>query len=388
MNATLEKPKTKATSTGNLPHFSVERDALVSELSIVAGAVSKRSTIPVLGNVLISAADGSLSIIATDVDMTIHSQLPSLIKRPGQSTLPALKLLEYVRLLPIGGDIDFEFDENYWAVLKKAKSRIRIAGLDARGFPSTLDQDVRTLCDIAVGDLMRLISQTSYAILDVQTSYTIPFALFEVGGGNARMVALDGHRLSVSECVVKTEEAFAVFIPIRAVREIKRLADAAPAVSMARFSENDSQVSVDFGQRELRYQKPVGNFPDYNRVVSQEKNSAIGSFSVSKELLREATERCRCFSADLSRRTELTISGAQVELSSKSPDAGESHECVEIETEGKAESTFGLNSRYLLDALKSISGDYAKVHFGDGFRPVRVRDRDREDFYSIIMPVR
>ena len=111
--------------TQSAPHFSVDRDALVRELSLAIGAVERRTTIPILGNVKLEASDfGHLSITATDLEICLHCRCDAEVKKPGAATLPAKRLLDYVRLLP-AGSLDIKFGDTQWASITAGRSNER-----------------------------------------------------------------------------------------------------------------------------------------------------------------------------------------------------------------------------------------------------------------------
>ena len=132
---TIRRETAKAAPVSLTPHFSVNRNDLVRELSLAIGAVEKRSTIPILGNVKLEASDfGHLAITATDLEIGLSCRCDATVKKPGFATLPAKRLLDYVRLLP-EGPIGFTFGDTQWATITAGRSKTRIPGMSVESFP-------------------------------------------------------------------------------------------------------------------------------------------------------------------------------------------------------------------------------------------------------------
>src|SRR3569832_1308739 len=114
--------------------FTVSKSDLVRELSLSQGVVEKKTTIPILSNVLLEASGDRVSLTATDLELGIRCSCPARVKKEGSGTVPAKKLLDYVRLLP-EGDINMKFLENHWANITAGRSRTRLAGMSRESFP-------------------------------------------------------------------------------------------------------------------------------------------------------------------------------------------------------------------------------------------------------------
>src|ERR1035441_9777921 len=142
--------------------FTVSKADLVRELSLSQGVVEKKTTIPILSNVLLEASGDRISLTATDLELGIRCSCPARVKKEGAGTVPARKLLDFVRLLP-EGDITMKFLENHWASITCGRSKTRIAGMSRESFPE-LPQMPAKIADIPVKTLSSLIARTQFAI--------------------------------------------------------------------------------------------------------------------------------------------------------------------------------------------------------------------------------
>src|SRR5271165_6085296 len=174
--------------------FTVSKTDLVRELSLSQGVVEKKTTIPILSNVLLEARGDRLYLTATDLELGMRTSCPAKVKKEGSGTIPARKLLDYVRLLP-DADITVKFAENHWASLTCGRSRTRIAGMSRESFPE-LPPMPDAVAEIPSKQLSAMIARTMFAISMEESRFTLNGALLLLGANGLTMVATDGHRLA------------------------------------------------------------------------------------------------------------------------------------------------------------------------------------------------
>src|SRR4029077_364037 len=177
--------------------FTVRKFDLLQELSLIQGVVERKTTIPILANVLIRAEGGEIGIAATDLEIGLKSVCVSKTTVPGTMTLPAKRLFEIVRALP-DKEIKFKRGEANWVAVTCGSSRFRIAGLPQEDFPA-LPEPKPVVAKIPADALARLISRTIFAISTEDSKYTLSGALLLLKPGSITMVATDGHRLAHGE---------------------------------------------------------------------------------------------------------------------------------------------------------------------------------------------
>src|SRR5271165_6677642 len=160
---------------GETMEFSVSKADLVRELSLSQGVVEKKTTIPILSNVLLEASGDRVHLTATDLELGIRCSCPARVKKEGAGTVPARKLLDYMRLLP-EGDVNMKFLENQWASITSGRSRTRIAGMSRESFPE-LPQMPPPIAELPVKALASMISRTSFAISMEESRFTLSGSL-------------------------------------------------------------------------------------------------------------------------------------------------------------------------------------------------------------------
>ena len=177
--------------------FTISRADLVRELKLSQGVVEKKTTIPILSNVLVEADGDRIVLTATDLELGIRVSCPARVKKTGGSTILARRLLEYVRLLP-DGDVQVKVAENQWANFVSGRSKTRIAGMSKESFPE-LPKMPPVLAEIPIGVLASMISKTIFSISSEESRFTLNGALMVLRKGGLAMVATDGHRLAMVE---------------------------------------------------------------------------------------------------------------------------------------------------------------------------------------------
>src|SRR5947209_4586201 len=183
--------------------FTVSRAELVRELGLSQGVVEKKTTIPILSNVLVEADSDRITLTATDLELGIRCSCAARVSKPGAGTIPARKLLDYVRLLP-DADVQVKVGDNQWASFVCGRSRTRIPGMSRESFPE-LPSMPEVLAELPVSILSQMISNTIFAISAEESRFTLNGALLILRENGLVMVATDGHRLAMVEKRVPLE---------------------------------------------------------------------------------------------------------------------------------------------------------------------------------------
>src|SRR3954471_8384342 len=207
--------------------FTVSKSDLVRELSLSQGVVEKKTTIPILSNVLLEASGDRVSLTATDLELGIRCSCPARVKKEGSGTVPARKLLDFVRLLP-EGDVTMKFLENHWASITCGRSRTRIAGMSRESF-SELPQMPEPIAEIPIKTLSSMITRTSFAISMEESRFTLNGALLLLRPEGLKIAGTDGPRLAFVQGAPaesgKVDQQFRALVPKKAMAELIKLAD-------------------------------------------------------------------------------------------------------------------------------------------------------------------
>jgi len=336
--------------------FVIKQGILKDELGFVQGIVEKKSTIPVLSNILIeSVGENTIRFIGTDLDVTIRCEAAADIKQSGSMCIQARKLFDIVRLLP-DSDVHFTKEENEWVKLNCGKSNFRLAGVNREQFPevpSFKSAPMKLSADI----FNHFINNTAFAITNEQSRFTLSGAKFMIADGTARMVTTDGHRLAFIEKKLAGEasaEAMDALIPKKALMELTKIArDADGDVS---FGEDANHIYFEVGGRLLITRKLSGTFPNYEMVIPKD-NDKTAIFDA--EEMKNAIRRVALMADERTRSVRLTVKPNEIEIGAQSSEEGEAHEKVAAEYNGD-EVQIGFNSQYLQDFLNVIGASEAE----------------------------
>jgi DNA polymerase-3 subunit beta len=370
--------------------FTVSKADLVRELNLSQGVVEKKTTIPILSNVLVETAGDRINLTATDLELGIRCSCPARVKKQGAGTIPAKRLLDYVRLLP-DADLDVKLQDNHWASLTCGRSKTRIAGMSRESFPE-LPQTPEPMAQLPVAILSSMIAKTIFAISMEESRFTLNGSLLLLKPDGLAMVATDGHRLAMVEHPMEfpsVNSPFRALLPRKAMGEILKLANDAGSDAVIQFSGDENHLFFQLGDRLLLSRKLTGNFPDFERVLPKDHPHSI---SLDREDLRKSVERVAQFSDERSRAIRLRMQGGELHLHSSLSETGESEESLPADYNGTSVE-IGFNATYLLDFLRATSEAQVEFHFKDANSAGELRPRSadaaaKNNYRYVVMPMR
>jgi DNA polymerase-3 subunit beta len=370
--------------------FSVKQSDLVRELNLSQGVVEKKTTIPILSNVLIETGDGAIHLTATDLELGIRCSCPARIVKAGSGTLPARRLLDYIRLLP-DSDVSFKLMDNQWANIVCGRSRSRIAGMSRESYPQ-LPNMPDPLGMIPAKILSALITKTIFAISAEESRFTLNGAQLIMTADKLTMVSTDGHRLALAEYPVDNPAVDGVYktlLPKKAMQELLKLSAEAADNSTFVFSGDDNHLFFALGERLLISRKLTGNFPDFDRVLPKAHTHNV---RLSKEETRSTVQRVSQFSEERSRAIRLQFAEGELKIFSSMSDTGESEEVIPIAYNGPA-TDIGFNAQYLLDFLGANTENACSFLFNDAQSAGELRPTDESAepqylYRYVVMPMR
>ena len=330
--------------------FVIKQSRLKDELGFVQGIVEKKSTIPVLSNILIeSVGENTIRIVGTDLDVTIRCEAEADIKQAGSMCIQARKLFDIVRLLP-DADVHFTKDENEWVKLNCGKSNFRLAGVSKDNFPEVPSFKSAPM-KLSAEIFNHFIHNTAFAITNEQSRFTLSGAKFMIDGDMARMVTTDGHRLAFiqKQLTGKADTGtMDALIPKKALRELTKIArDASGEVS---FGEDENHIYFEVEGRLLITRKLSGSFPNYEMVIPKD-NDKVAVFDA--EEMKNAIRRVALMADERTRSVRITIKPNEIEIGAQSSEEGEANEKIAAEYNGD-EVNIGFNSQYLQEFLNVV----------------------------------
>lgn len=392
--------------------FTIKQSVLKDELGFVQGIVEKKSTIPILSNILIeSVGENTIRIVGTDLDVTIRCEAAADIKKAGSMCIQARKLFDIVRLLS-DADVHFIKEENEWVKMTCGKSNFRLAGVGREQFPEVPGFKSAPM-KLSAEIFNHFIHNTAFAITNEQSRFTLSGAKFIIADGAAKMITTDGHRLAYIEKQLpetSATENMDALIPKKALMELIKISrDSDGDIS---FGEDPNHIYFETGGRLLITRKLSGNFPNYEMVIPKD-NDKTAVFDA--EDMKAAIRRVALMADERTRSVRMTIRPNEIEIGAQSSEEGEAHEKVAAEYEGE-EVQVGFNSQYLQDFLnvvgtkeseavaepeKETEGETVRVKEGGGRQKIAFEFKDGNaqtqmriagdknyDYKYIVMPLR
>jgi DNA polymerase-3 subunit beta len=360
-----------------------ERRELHEGLQTVARAVSGRSSLPILGNVLLEPKGEALRLAATDLELGIERLVPARVGEPGSVTLPARTLSEIVGVLPeddvtiaadiSGGDV----------VITCRRSEYRIHGLPAEEFPVLPEVGSEATFSLAEGELSRMIRQTIFAAASDDTRPILTGVYTVLSDSHLVMVATDTHRLALRQgAASEASGEVAVIIPARALSELSR--------GLEPEGEQSVQVRLDKNQVMFRTEQLTvvsrlieGQFPKYEKVVPSEHTRKL---TIPKDELQQAVRRAAVVARENSHRIILRTAGELLTITAEEANLGRAHEEVEVIREGD-DIQIAFNARYVLDVLGVLDAEGLYLEMTEPLRPAVFRPVDGADYLMVIMPM-
>ncbi len=357
------------------------------------GVADKKSTMPVLANVLLSADGNMLNVAATDLYLSVTGSIEAEVQRAGSVALPARDLYERVKHMP-DGPIQISIGNGAATVLKAVGSsrRYTLHGLPGSDFPSLPKpaQDAAEL-SLSVQTLGQLIARTSFSISTDETRAHLNSALFECDNGVVRMVTTDGHRLSKMEIPVEGLGAkTTMLVPLKAISELKKILDEVTDhrdTTMVTISQTGPNAFFKLGGVDFSVKLIDAQFPPYEAVIPAMTDRAVRTPRV------QFKEALRAVSLAASERTggvKLGVAENALRITSESPESGNGFDEVAVDYDGP-EISVGFNARYLLDVLNAIDDEEVTLGLSGELDPAVVRpagDNGRDDYIAVVMPMR
>src|SRR6185437_9845644 len=379
-------PDTSARTAPEM-EFTVKKYDLLEELELTQGVVERKTTIPILSNLLCETKGNRLTITATDLELSIRTSCEAKIKKEGAGTIPAKKLLDLVRLLP-DGEIRFKLLENHWVQITSDRKTYKLVGMSKDNFPALPDFP-HALVKIPAKLLASVIAKTTFAISMEESRYTLNGALLVLKPNSITMVATDGHRLAMVETDHKFEgfsNETRVLVPKKAMSEVQRLAAEASDEATVEFAQDESHLFFQFDGRLLTCRKLTGQFPNYEAVLPREVNKTV---VIERGELQDSLRRVSQLADRRSHAVKFMLAKEGLEISASSPEYGEAKEAIEKEFNGEP-IAIGFNAQYLLDFLGAAADGPISFELKDEQSAGQLRPLGDESsrYRYVVMPMR
>ncbi len=368
---------------------TLERAALLKSLNHVHRVVERRTTIPILSNILLKADDGALKLKATDLDIEVVETATADVSQAGATTVPAQVIYDIVRKLPDGAQVVLEIGpDSGTLILSAGRARFTLQTLPESDFPDITAGEMTHRFGLPASNTKKLIDKTQFAISLEETRYYLNGIYLHVaesdGAEVLRAVATDGHRLARVEIPAPEGSADmpGVIVPRKAVQELQRLIEDPEALVDIELSANKIRFTI--GTAVLTSKLIDGTFPDYARVipVGNDKTMKIDTAAFAR-----AVDLVSTVSSERGRAVKLAMGDGRLVLSVTNPDSGSATEELPVGYDAEP-LEIGFNARYLLDIAGQLESGNALFELADPGSPTLICEEGSREAIYVLMPMR
>lgn len=365
-------------------HILCEQPSLLKGVQTVQRAISTRTTMPILGNILIETAKDKIKLAATDLELGIQTEVPATIRTGGAITLSAKILGDIVSNLS-ETSVEIKLGENgTQTAIHCEDAEFEIPGVPATDFPLISDPDVSLVATMDAGLLRAMVRQTVFAVSIDDTRPFLTGVFFSLDGDTVRLVATDGGRLALrsAELPRSTEQKFGVIVPAKTMQELARALGGAGGEVTIALSENHLVFTLP--EVRLVSRLIAGQFPNYQQVIPQSYKQRL---HLSTERFLRAIRRAHITARDSANVVRLSAKENELTLTSNTPEVGRTTERVPVRAEGETIQV-AFNARYLIDCLSILETDELTFELSGPLTPGAVRPVGQQDYVYVLAPVR
>ena len=368
--------------------FSIARQNLDKGIQRVLAVISPKTTLPVLANFLVRADEKrkSVSLTATDLDMTVTTSVDATVEEGGGVTLPAKRFAEIVREL---GDADMEVSVDGEEIsIRSGRSKFKIVGIPEEEFPTLPKSDPASAFSVDASTLAGMVDKVSFCISRDETRPSLNGAYWEFSGGSMSLTATDGHRLATIEAQgdFKVPAGKNLIVPPKALGHVVRIIGAEGGDTV-KVAVHENHLTFFIGTTTIDSRLLEGPFPNYAQVIPKDNDKTL---VVSRDELMSAVRRVAVLSDTLTHQVRMTLSKKKIELVVSTPDVGEAKEVVPGAFDGE-KMEVGYNANYLLDVLKHIESEDIRFLLGGPVGAAIVKgvdEKEGEEYLCLLMPLR
>lgn len=373
--------------------FKIEKTTFLQGLSSAQGIADRKSTMPILANVLLRT-DGPDRIIvaATDLNITVTTEINCEVIAEGGLTIGAKHLHDIVKSLP-GDRLSLKRADNQYAEIVAGKVNFKVVGLADRDFPRLPNHREVKFHKVEAATLRDLITKTFFSISTDETRYHLNGVLFECDGADkntvARMVSTDGHRLSKCERPLPGGPKLmpGVLIPRKGLMELRRALEG-PATHVE-IGFHQGHIFLRSGGTALSVKLNEAQFPPYEQVIPRDHERSV---KASRTGLTDSLKRIMLVASDKTYGVKLSLSKGILRVESDNPDLGQGREEIDVDYDG-GDVTIGFNAKYVIELLNEIDTDEVSLELNGELdpgvlRPVDENARPGNNHLGVVMPMR
>ena len=363
--------------------FNINREVLLPALQHIVAVIEKRQTMPILANVLLSLSQERLGLTGTDLEIQLVARLPVETIQPGSIAVPARKLLDLCRLLPPKADLVFEQHKEKIKLVSH-KSRFMLNCLPADAYPDFAETKMEKTFSISAETMLNALAKTLFCMANQDVRYYLNGLLIHISNSKLKLVASDGHRLSIFETNLENPTGYEekLILPRKGALELYRLLNNLNSAITIHFSNNNIKVKLD--QLTFSAKLVDAKYPDFSKVFQQ---GFFQPISIPKQEFKDSLTRAAVLANEKFKAVTLDFTENLLKITTQNPEHDEAEEEVSIAYSSDP-LTISFNAQYLLDAVSYIEGDDLILTISSNSSCCFVEEAKPSDYKFIVMPMR
>ena len=368
--------------------FTINRDSFLKSLGHANGIIEKKTTLPILSNILIEAKNSKIKITATDLDIIYFEEItPQEIKKEGSTTTSSNILYDILRKLQSNTKVELSLLSPNKLKLVSGNSKFNLLCMPPDNFPLSEEDTSQNSFEISSGKLLKLLNKTKISISNDETRhYLNGIYLHKTTLENKSFlcgVATDSHRLSLSSVEINKDITMEpIILPKKTIFQLISLLE--QGNNIIKISNNKSKIKFEIDNGILISKVIDGRFPDYSKVIPKDNNKIL---EIKLNEFKNSIDRVTTVSSDRKEGLKISISKDSVQLSVNSINSGEGVENINAKFNSDVFS-ISFNSRYLTDIASQIENETIYIYLKDPGSPVLIKDPIEKNSFHVVMPMK
>lgn len=366
-------------------HVILSREKILKPLQMVLGVADKKHTMAVLSCILCEAQDDYFKITASDLETEIISEIKATnIAESGRVAIPAKKMVDIIKSLPVGSEVELKRDGENRIILTSHKSRFVLSTLDVNSFP-VMESDISpNHFSLSQNTLLEVIKKVQFSMAQNDVRYFLNGMLWEVEQNIFRAVSTDGHRMSLIEVSIPeiSFDKAQIIVPRKSISELLKIIEPVEDAIQVEIGTHHFRIIV--GETIFTSKLIDGRYPDYTRVLPKSNNKVL---SADKNELKLALTRTAILSNEKYRGVRFNIETDLLKLSANNPEQEEAQDEIQVKYQDLP-MEIGFNVSYLLEVMNAIEGNEVKLYFSDPKMSLLIKEENSFNCQYVIMPIR
>ncbi len=367
--------------------FSVNQKDLQSSLNYCQGVIEKRSTLPILSNVLIEAKNNTLKITATDLDLIFIQNISNIeIQEEGLTTTSCSIMYDIVRKFNNEKKINFNLVNENKINLESDNSSFNLNCLKASEFPITEENFKENEFELNSKKLLKLLNKCKFSISTDETRHYLSGIFFHLSETEDKKfltaVATDSHRMAVSKTLLSEEIKFdPIILPKKTIFQLCSLLDNYDG--SVKISNLKSKIKFEFNNGILMSKLIDGKFPNYYQVIPKDNQKKL---EIELKPFLTSVDRVASVSLDKKDGLRMNLENNNLNLSVNNSNSGDGKETLSVSFDYDLDISF--NPRYLIDVASNMDGDKIEIYLKESGSPALIKDPSDFDSIYVIMPMK